>query len=139
MKKLSTQNLMMQFFTESGMPKSMVAVLVYLLICEPPRQAASTIENVTSLSKGSVNNALQSFIKSGLVCINKTESDRHYYYELDSNGWQRAINQRLNSLARATIIAERGLEEFPDNIRLKSMYEAYRAFSDQYNKLNIPD
>lgn len=121
------------------MPKSMVAVLVYLLMCEPSRQTASTIERITSLSKGSVNNALQSLIKSGLVCISRKESERHYYYELDSNGWQRAINQRLNSLAQATTIAQRGLEEFPDSIRLKSMHTAYQAFSDQYNILNVPD
>lgn len=139
MKKLPTENLLIQFFADSGMPKSMVAVLVHLLICEPSRQTAPTIEKVTSLSKGSVNNALQSLTKSGLVFISRTESERHYYYELDPNGWQRAINQRLKSLARATTITERGLEEFPDNIRLKSMHTAYQSFSDQYNKLNVPD
>lgn len=137
MNKLSIQHQLTQFFIASGMPKSMVSVLVFLLICEPSRQTATTIELTTSLSKGSVNNALQSLIQSGLVTVSKNDNERNYYYELDSLGWQRAIDQRLRALVEATTIAKDGLKEFPDNTRLQSMYDAYQSFSEQYNKFHL--
>ncbi len=137
MKKLSTNTQFSQFFAASGMPNSMVAVLVYLLLCEPSRQSATAIEQATLLSKGSVNNSLQSLIKSGLIVVTRNESERQYYYEIDPGGWQRAIDRRLASLLSATTIAKQGLQEFPDNVRLKAMHDAYKLFSDQFNSLKI--
>lgn len=127
------------FFVSSGMPRSTAKVLTFLLLCEPRQQTSASIGNALALSTGSVSNGVNSLVRAGLLRKTRLANERRYYYELDADGWRRATMQRLEAIAAAVAIADAGLTVSPDNDRLRTMRDTYRAFADEfrtiYNKL----
>jgi len=128
------------FFQTGGMTKSMSNVLAYLTICEPSTQTASDIESTLHLSKGSVNTALNGLLRAKIIqCQLTSKGGRFLEYQLDAQGWERAITYRLSSLRAAVQVADDALVSAPHNERLHAMREAYVEFLSQFNNLTKKD
>jgi predicted transcriptional regulator len=119
---------LVKVYIESGLTNSTARVLVYLTLCEPTSQAATSIQQHVSLSAGSVSTALNLLLRSGLIIRTKSSGDKRYFYELESESWQRSVMQRLVSVDHLVHIADKGIKLAPDNKRLIAMYEMYSFF-----------
>jgi len=121
-----------QFFKDSGMQRNMAKVLAYLLICEPPRQSAGSIEKALSLSKGSVNTALNSLLLAKLIISYHAQKGRYLEYELDKDAWLRAVIYRVQSMQTIIAIADKGIRNNPRNERLIEMRTVYDMFFQHF-------
>lgn len=119
------------FGLENGIPRSVARVMGYMLICEPAQQSAPDICNELQMSAGAVSNALMLLQRVGLVKRASVPGKRKLYYEIDENGWYRAIEQRLKSIPKAITLAETGLQISPTNSRLQAMKRTYAAFDQE--------
>lgn len=124
-----------RFGVAGGMSRSTASVLAHLTVCDPPQQTASEIQLALGLSAGSVSSALNTLRRVGLIQRNRHKDDRHYHYELDSEGWRRATLQKLKSLGAWVELAEYGLERHPKNTRLVEMRDVYLEFDKEFSDI----
>lgn len=119
------------FGLENGLPRSVARVMGYMLVCQPAHQSALEIRTELALSAGAVSNALGLLQRAGLVRRIAISNQRQLHYEIDGDGWYRAIAQRFQSLSRAIELAQEGLLLDPDNTRLKAMRDVYGSFNNE--------
>jgi DNA-binding transcriptional regulator GbsR (MarR family) len=124
-----------KIYIASGLPHSMSKVLVYLTLCIPAQQTAPDIQKNLALSAGSVSTALNSLVRTGLIARSKKLGDKHYFYELDSDAWERSIMQRLESLDYLVELAQQGIALMPNNKRLIAMHDIYLYFGNEFKDL----
>lgn len=120
-----------------GTPLSMGRVLGLLLICRPVHQSADEIREKLHMSVGGVSTAVSALQRAGLVERVTFPEDRRYYYQLDSKGWERSLQYRLNALVSAKDLAADGLKIDPENQRLVDMLQFYEwcggAFTEVFS------
>lgn len=122
---------MAAFSITSGMQPSVARLLAYLTVCEPAQQSAESMRTALHLSVGSISGAIATLRRIGLIQQTRLPNERRFYYELDSEGWMRATLQGFKTIEQAVAIAESGLHDAPDNIRLKAMYDIYTMFDNE--------
>lgn len=111
-----------------GLPPSLVRVLSWLIVCEPPHQSAEELATTLGLSTGAVSAATSMLVRAGLVTRRRFAADRKFHYELHHDGWERLLQSRLRVLAEVRELAETALAGSPAATpRLQSMRDFYAA------------
>ena len=93
-----------------GMPRASLRVLGWMIVCQPAVQSAQQIMEELSLSAGSVSAAVNALHDDGLLDRVTRTGDRHVYYRLRAQGWDRVLTQRFRSLGEVRRAADRALE-----------------------------
>ena len=115
-----------------GLPPSLVRVLAWLIVCEPPHQSADDLAGTLGLSAGAVSAATSVLVRAGLVSRRRFAADRRFHYELHPDGWRRLLQSRLQVLAGVREVAEAALSGSPPaSPRLQSMRDFYAACEAQ--------
>lgn len=115
-----------------GLPPSLVRVLAWLIVCDPPHQSADDLAGTLGLSSGAVSAATSILVRGGLVSRRRFAADRKFHYELHPDGWQRLLQSRLQVLAGVREVAEAALTGSPAaSPRLQSMRDFYAACEAQ--------
>ena len=120
---------------ETGLPRSVAAVLGFLMICEPAHQPAAKIQAELQLSSGAVSSALSLLRQAMLVKRRTVPGHRQYYYEMEPDCWRRVVLRRLNVIHQGVLLAERGLKASPGNRRLADMREVYAIFDTEVERM----
>ncbi|MHB8294687.1 MAG: GbsR/MarR family transcriptional regulator [Acidimicrobiales bacterium] len=122
---------------DAGTPRSMVLVLGWLVVCDPPEQTAQELEAALKLSAGSVSTGVRALIDLGMVERRARTGDRRTYYKLRPGAWDRALRARLAMVAGLRRVADAALSEAGDEAddRLRDMRELYAWFEEQTGKL----
>lgn len=120
------------FGIASGMPPSVSRMLAYLTICQPAAQTVEMIQNNIGLSAGGISEALSLLRSVGLIERHKKSGDRHFYYQVDPEGWKKATIRRFKVLDEGVAIANEGLKLQPHDPRLVSMHDIYSLFSKEF-------
>jgi len=111
-----------------GLPRTLVRVLGWLVVCEPPYQSAQQIQAGLRLSAGSVSAAVNALARGGLVERVAFPGDRHTYYRIGPDGWKDLMTQRFRAFGEIRRMADRAMAaagERPDH-RLEDMRNFYR-------------
>ncbi|HEU5003083.1 MAG TPA: helix-turn-helix domain-containing protein [Actinomycetota bacterium] len=109
-----------------GLAPSLVRVLAWLIVCEPPHQSAEDLAATLGLSAGAVSSATSILVRGGLVSRRRFPADRKFHYELHPDGWQRLLQSRLQVLAEVRQVAEAALAGSPaPGPRLAAMRDFY--------------
>jgi hypothetical protein len=90
-------------------PRASMRVLGYMVVCRPAVQSAQQIMAGLGLSAGSVSNAVNALHNDKLLERVTRAGDRHLYYRLGPQGWDRAIAARLWTLMEVRRAADRAL------------------------------
>jgi DNA-binding transcriptional regulator GbsR (MarR family) len=122
-------------YIQSGLPRSVAELLVFLTICEPAEQTAAGLREQLDLSTGSISTALNMLVAAGLVSRTKLARSKHYTYELKSEAWEHSIMQRIAAIEQLAAVASRGVKLMPNNPRLSSMYDMYEYFGAEFKNL----
>ena len=94
----------------AGMPRASLRVLGWMIVCQPAVQSAQQIMEELSLSAGSVSGAVNALHDDGLLDRVSRSGDRHVYYRLRAQGWDRVLKQRFRSLGEVRRAADRALQ-----------------------------
>lgn len=122
--------------SERGLPRATGRVLGLLLICEPEYQSAETIQRRLRLSVGSVNSALQLLQRLGLVYKRTFPADRHFYYELAPDCWQKLVESGRRQMAWGVVLADEGLTISKNNSRLQGMRRLYQVSEELLSNIS---
>jgi DNA-binding transcriptional regulator GbsR (MarR family) len=120
------------FGINAGMPPSVSRMLAYLTVCRPAQQTVKAIRENIGLSAGAISEALTLLRGLGLVERFKKPNGRHFYYQLDPEGWRKATIRKFKTMDEGVVIAEEGLKLLPGDPRLQSMHEMYSLFSREF-------
>jgi DNA-binding transcriptional regulator GbsR (MarR family) len=112
----------------AGMPRASLRVLGWMIVCQPPVQSAQQIMEELSLSAGSVSAAVNALQDDELLDRVTRTGDRHVYYRLRAQGWDRVLKQRFRSLGEVRRAADRALEASGGEAdqRLRELRDLYR-------------
>ena len=112
---------------EAGLPRSVARVLGWLVVCEPRYQSAEQLRTTLRLSNGSVSSAVSMLARAGFASRVSFPGDRRIYYQLQSEGWQRLLRDRVHVLGQARAVAEQALDASgdPAHARLREMRDVY--------------
>ncbi|HJP81724.1 MAG TPA: hypothetical protein VJ841_04990 [Candidatus Saccharimonadales bacterium] len=139
-KKLTRNQLMfIRTFAElnatSAIPQSTLYVLAYLTICTDPEQPSVAIMQALDLSAGSVSMALNMLIAAGFVDRIKRKGERQPYYRINSEGWRKGVQQRIDAIHNLRMFADRARKVAPLNERVAAMQETYALFDEKLRNL----
>lgn len=117
---------------EVGIPRAMMRVIAWMMVCEPPEQTAQQIQTGLQLSAGAVSGATRQLIVAGMLERASRRGDRHIYYRLASGSWDAPLEAKLRALGRLRQVAERGLVAAGGraDYRLVEMRDAFAWFED---------
>jgi DNA-binding MarR family transcriptional regulator len=126
--------------SDLGMPRSVVRVLAWLVVCDPPHQSAEDLQSALRLSAGSVSGAVTTLVRSGVVARRSFPGERRTYYEIRPDGWQRLLQSRIGLLGEMQGAAERAIKAAeatvrPPDARLLTMYRFYAGCGAQLSHL----
>lgn len=120
-----------------GTPRAVMRVLGWMIVCDPPEQAARRIQEGLSLSAGSVSTALRTLCEVGVVEKVARPGDRRIYYRVSSPGWERVLESRFRALTEIRRVADRALDaaggEADD--RLSEMRDTYALMEEGVKEL----
>jgi DNA-binding transcriptional regulator GbsR (MarR family) len=121
----------------AGAPRSMVLLLGWLVVCDPPEQTAQQIQTGLQLSAGTVSTTTRALIDLGMVERRARAGDRRTYYRLREQAWERVIEARQRALGQVREVVERALTEAGDEAgaRLVQMRDLYTWYGEQTEKL----
>lgn len=93
----------------TGLPRMAGRVLGWLLICDPPQQAAEELVRGLSASSDSISTTARSLIQMGFVQRVAVHNDRRAFYQLRPDAWSAALEEREAEMKRLRTLAEQGL------------------------------
>ncbi len=101
---------MAAFVLVNGTPRAVLRVLGWMVVCEPPEQTASDIQENLALSAGSVSAAARSLCDMGMLERATRPGDRRIYYRLREHAWEKALAARFRVLTEVRRVAERAID-----------------------------
>ena len=123
------------FGMQSGLPRSTAKVLGFFLICVPEQQTAAMAKSALQLSFGSINNGLRTLTAMGILSQVSQPNERSIFYELESSGLVKAIQQKLDTFYMAKDIASQALTIMPNNERMMAFYTIYNVIGRELHSL----
>ena len=120
-----------------GVPRAVVRVLGWLVVCDPAEQSAGDIEAALRLSAGSVSAATRTLVGTRLIERTARPGDRRIYYRLRPGGWEGALETRLRASTRLREVADRAVHTSGGEAdeRLKDMRDVYAWFEGRLDDL----
>jgi hypothetical protein len=121
---------------EVGIPRAMMRVTAWMMVCHPPEQSAQEIQAGVSLSAAAVSTATRQLITAGMLERVSRRGDRHIYYRLAAGSWDAPLEAKLRALGRLRHVAERGIVTAGTHAdyRLLEMRDAFAWFEDEMDK-----
>ncbi len=121
---------------EVGIPRAMMRVIAWTMVCDPPDQSAHEIQAGLGLSAAAVSTATRQLIAAGMLERVSRRGDRRIYYRLASGSWDAPLDAKLRALGRLRHVAERGIESAGGraDYRLMEMRDAFAWFEDQMDE-----
>jgi DNA-binding transcriptional regulator GbsR (MarR family) len=121
---------------ELGIPRAMMRVTAWMMICDPPEQSAPQIQSGLRLSAGSVSAATRQLIAAGMLERVSRPGDRRIYYRIASGSWDAPLRAKLAALSRLRQVAERAIDTAGNqaDYRLREMRDSFAWFEDQLDR-----
>jgi DNA-binding MarR family transcriptional regulator len=121
---------------EIGLPRAMMRITAWMMVCDPPEQSAQQIQNGLHLSAAAVSAATQQLITAGMLERVSRLGDRKIYYRLASGGWDAPLAAKLRALGRLRQVADKGITAAGKkaDYRLIEMRDAFAWFGDQLDE-----
>ncbi|HTT88696.1 MAG TPA: hypothetical protein VMF65_04020 [Acidimicrobiales bacterium] len=118
---------------EVGIPRAMMRVIAWMMVCDPPEQSAREIQSGLGLSAAAVSTATRQLIGAGMLERVSRRGDRHIFYRLASGSWDAPLEAKLRALGRLRRVADRGITSAGGraDYRLVEMRDAFAFFEDQ--------
>ena len=118
---------------EVGIPRAMMRVTAWMMVCEPPEQSAQEIQEGLGLSAAAVSMAARQLIAAGMLERVSRRGDRRIYYRLTSGSWDAPLDAKRRALGRLRQVADRGIKAAGGraDYRLIEMRDAFAWFEDQ--------
>jgi hypothetical protein len=118
---------------EVGIPRAMMRVIAWMMVCEPADQSAPEIQAGLGLSAAAVSTATRQLIAAGMMERVSRRGDRRIYYRLASGSWDAPLEAKLRALGRLRQVAQRGIDSGGGqaDYRLIEMRDAFAWFEDQ--------
>ena len=122
-----------------GVPRAVVRVLGWMVVCDPPTQSAGDIEVALHLSAGSVSAATRMLVDTGLLERVARPGERRIYFRLRPGGWEGALETRLRAATQLRVVADRAMDRSGGaaDERLTNMREVYAWFEGRLDELLI--
>lgn len=93
-----------------GTPPTLMRVLGWMIVCDPPEQTAQEIQRMLGLSAGSVSSAVRELAEVGMIERVRRPLDRHIYYRLRAQGWESVVSERFRAFSELRAVAEEALD-----------------------------
>ncbi|GAB3767635.1 GbsR/MarR family transcriptional regulator [Microlunatus parietis] len=124
------------FFAREGMPLIPGRVIGWLLISDPPEQAAAQLAEVLQASRSSISSATRMLTPSGLVEGIRKRGDRQEYFRIAADGWSRMLMRRYGYATEFRDLLSRGLTVLDDapadrRERLQNVHSLYGFLADE--------
>jgi hypothetical protein len=121
---------------EVGIPRAMMRVIAWMMVCDPPEQSSRQIQAGLQLSAAAVSSATRQLITAGMLERVSHRGDRRIFYRLASGSWDAPLEAKLRALGRLRDVAERGIAAAGDlaDYRLIDMRDAFAWFEDEMEK-----
>jgi hypothetical protein len=124
-----------QYYVASGVPLIAGRVIGWLLVCDPPEQAAAEIATAVEASRSSLSTNLKLLIGYRLVKKVSLRGQRGARYRIDGDLWVDAIQAEFARLDRFRVLARRGMTllrpDSPRAERLRSIDDFYGWLDDE--------
>jgi DNA-binding MarR family transcriptional regulator len=116
-----------------GIPRAMMRVIAWLVVCDPSEQSSQEIQTGLRLSPAAVSTATRELITAGMLERVSRPGDRHIYYRLASGSWEAPLEAKLRALGRLRQVADRGISSAGGqaDYRLIELRDAFAFFEDQ--------
>jgi len=111
----------------AGLPRAVMRVLGWMIVCEPRDQTAGDIQRELNLSAGSVSAAVRELCDVGMLERLARPGDRRIHYRLSARGWAAGFETRFRILAELRRVAGRALDaaEGEADDRLQGMHDLF--------------
>ena len=121
----------------TGVPRSMMLVLGWLVVCDPPEQTAHELQARLQLAAGTVSSVTRTLAELGALDRRARTGDRRTYYALGERAWERVLLGRYRALTEVLSVVERTAEEAGDEAgaRLAQMRDLWAAYVEQTGKV----
>lgn len=124
-----------EFFSRLGHQRIAGRLIGWLLVCDPPHQAASQLAEVIGASKASISINLRLLTAAGLVERIGVPGERRAFYQLRPIAWTRDLSAKLAQVSELRRVADSGLELLSEDSeerrrRLQRMRDFY-AFMER--------
>lgn len=96
-------------FESLGLPRMAGRMLGWLLVCDPPQQAAEQLTTALSASSGSISMTARMLTRMGFVERVAVRGDRRAFYRLRPHAWGAILEERAAEMKRLRVLAEQGL------------------------------
>jgi len=118
---------------ELGLPRAMMRITAWMMVCDPAEQSAQQIQNGVHLSAAAVSAATQQLITAGMLERVSRPGDRKLYYRLAAGSWDAPLAAKLQALGRLRQVADKGITAAGKkaDYRLIEMRDAFAWFEDQ--------
>ena len=121
---------------EIGLPRAMMRITAWMMVCDPPEQSARHIQDGLHLSAAAVSMATRQLITAGMLERVSRPGDRRIYYRLASGSWDAPLEAKLRALGRLRQVANKGIAAAGHraDYRLIEMRDAFAWFEDQLDQ-----
>lgn len=121
---------------EIGIPRATMRIAAWMMVCDPPEQAAAQIQDGVQLSPAAVSAATRELIAAGMLERISRPGDRRTYYRLASGSWDAPLQAKLKALSRLRQVAEKGIAAAGNqaDYRLIDMRDSFAWFEDQLDR-----
>jgi len=111
----------------AGLPRAVMRVLGWMIVCEPRDQTAGDIQRELNLSAGSVSAAVRELCDVGMLERLARPGDRRIHYRLSARGWAAGFESRFRILAELRRVAGRALDgaDGEADDRLQGMHDLF--------------
>lgn len=103
-----------RFWETSGFTRTAGRIVGWLMICDPPHQAATDLVDALGVSTGSVSTLTRQLVDLQMVERVTFPSDRASYYRLRDHVWVNLIERKMDGLRELADLAAQGRKLLPD-------------------------
>jgi DNA-binding transcriptional regulator GbsR (MarR family) len=121
----------------AGLPRAVMRVLAWMIVCEPRDQTARDIQRDLNLSAGSVSAAVRGLCDVGMIERVAQPGDRRIHYRISSQGWESALEARFRVLTELRRVAERAVDaaDGEDDERLHEMRDTFALMEEGVQRI----
>jgi DNA-binding transcriptional regulator GbsR (MarR family) len=93
-----------------GVPRALMRVLAWMVVCDPADQTAADVQNELRLSSGSVSTSLRYLGEMGLIERVSRPGDRRIFYRQSVDGWESVLQKRFRAFNEIHEVARRAVD-----------------------------
>jgi len=121
-------------YEKAGHTRMQGRIIAWLMICEPPHQAAGEIAAGLQASKASISTNIRMFVDFGVIERFTRPPERRDFYRLGDDAWARAVERGFPLIAAFGGLAERGLALAGDSPEARARLLEMREFYEFYER-----